>query len=179
MIYDLLVLGHPNLRQKCYDVTEFGTHIVDFLGELRETMRAARGVGLAAPQVDSTLRVAVIEVDGVKFDLVNPVIVSAEGPKTLGEEGCLSIPDVFEMVARSENITLRTHDPKTGEPKTFNIKGFMARAIQHEVDHLDGKLFIDHLGEFKRRAALRAWHNQSKQYPNGIRHLVQPTRRSL
>lgn len=171
MIHDLLVLGHPDLRQKCYDVTEFGESLAGFLKELRDTMRAARGIGLAAPQVGSSFRVAVLEIDDLKIDLVNPKITLALGERTPGEEGCLSIPDVFAMVSRSENLNLTTHDPRTGAPKSFNIKGLMARAIQHEIDHLDGKLFIDHLGEFKRRQVLRKWQHQSKQYPNCIRHL--------
>lgn len=179
MIYDLLVLGHPNLRQYCYDVKEFGQHITDFLKDMRETMRAARGVGLAAPQVDSSLRVAVIEIDEHRLDLVNPIIRIPVSQKVVGEEGCLSIPDCFADVLRPEHIELTTHHPLTGEPKTFEIKGFLARAIQHEVDHLNGRLFIDHLGEFKRRQVLRQWQDKAKQYPNYIRHLGPPSARSL
>jgi peptide deformylase len=136
-----------------------------------ETMEAARGVGLAANQVGVARRVAVIDADGTRFAMVNPVIVEAEGRATV-EEGCLSIPEVFGDVTRPERVVLEALD-RDGQPFRLAAEGLTARAIQHELDHLDGILFLDHLGLMKRKVLLARWKREHKDDTSYIKE-VQP-----
>jgi peptide deformylase len=123
--------------------------------DMFETMYAAKGIGLAAPQVGRTERVAVIDVDGARHVIVNPEIVLREGSQK-GEEGCLSIPDVYADIERAMHVIVRATD-REGAPIEIDATELLARCLQHEIDHLHGKLFIDHLGLLKRRAALKKW----------------------
>ena len=117
-------------------------------------------VGLAANQVGVARRVAVIDADGHRIALINPRIVSAEGRAT-AEEGCLSIPDVFADVGRPEQIVVEALDAD-GKPFRLQVGALAARAIQHEVDHLDGILFLDHLGPVKRKMLLARWKKEHR-----------------
>jgi peptide deformylase len=112
------------------------------LPEMVQAMRAAEGIGLAAPQIGQNLRICVIEIDGVLRYLINPKITSASAEKILFEEGCLSLPGEFFAIERSEQVTVRSLD-ETGRDKKLRARGLLAICIQHELDHLDGVLISD------------------------------------
>jgi peptide deformylase len=146
---DLHLLGSPVLRTRSREVDLVDDAVRRLIDDLFETMDAAKGVGLAANQIGITLRVAVVEAEGQRLAMVNPVLRAPEG-KSKAEEGCLSIPDVYADVNRPERIVLEALD-RDGKPYTLEAEGLLARAIQHEIDHLDGILFIDHLSPLKRQ----------------------------
>ena len=157
------ILRFPDerLRKPGKRVTIFDGELVKLVDDMAETMYSAPGVGLAAPQVDVSLRVFIIDIhagdDDEPSDLrvfVNPEIVARDGEIT-SEEGCLSFPDVREEVRRAERITIRAQDT-TGRPFTLEADGFLAVAIQHEYDHLDGVLLVDHLSLLRRRLVRRS-----------------------
>ena len=157
-VLELRYLGDPLLRRRTLPVETFDDALARFVDDLLETMYSAEGVGLAAPQVGAERRVTVIDVgerrDGTEaIALVNPVIVEARGTVD-SEEGCLSIPGVVETVQRAAEVTVEYRDP-AGERLRIEGTGLLARALQHEIDHLDGILFIDRLGALKRRIAVR------------------------
>jgi peptide deformylase len=173
-ILDLRVLGDPILRQETKVVAEVTDDIRRLIDDMFETMHAAKGIGLAAPQVGRSERVAVVDVEGGKqaIALVNPEIVSSGNETEKSEEGCLSIPDVFGDVERPSTVVVRALD-RNGEP--FEIAGaaLLARCMQHEIDHLHGKLFIDHLSILKRRSALSKWSKAKARYPGFVRRLTE------
>lgn len=149
----LLILEYPDprLRTKATAVAEVDDGIRSLVTDLFETMYAAPGIGLAATQVDIHLRILVTDVSEERDDphcLINPEILSQEGEISY-EEGCLSVPDVFEPVDRAERIRVRAMD-QTGELREFDAEGLFAICIQHEIDHLEGKLFVDYLSALKR-----------------------------
>ena len=158
MIRPIRVYPDPVLRVRCPEVSRFDEELARLLADMVETMHAAPGVGLAAPQVGVEQRVAVVDLSvgrdpGSVLVLVNPVIENAEGAE-VDVEGCLSIPELTEKVPRPERLTVSAADP-TGERRTFAAEGFLARAICHEIDHLDGILFVDHLRGLRRERAKR------------------------
>ena len=146
--------GDPVLRQRAAEVKEFDGTLASLLDEMRETMKAYNGVGLAANQVGVLQRVLIVDVpreDGPRqrYVLINPVIERRSGT-IKGEEGCLSIPGIWEEVTRSKKITVRAVDEQ-GKPFEIEADDYLARAIQHEVDHLDGVLFVDRLSALKKQ----------------------------
>jgi peptide deformylase len=157
-LLDIYVLGAPILREETVPVTDTGPELQKLVDDMFETMYAAKGIGLAAPQVGRTERVAVIDVDGARHVIINPEIVLREGSQK-GEEGCLSIPDVYADVERAMHVIVRARD-REGAPIEIDATELLARCLQHEIDHLHGKLFIDHLGLLKKRAALKKWEKQ-------------------
>jgi peptide deformylase len=157
-LLDIYVLGAPILREETRPVTEVGPEFQKLVDDMFETMYAAKGIGLAAPQVGRTERVAVIDVEGAKHVIVNPEIVAREGSQK-GEEGCLSIPDVYADIERAMRVIVRAQD-RYGAPIEVDATELLARCLQHEIDHLHGKLFIDYLGLLKKRAALKKWEKQ-------------------
>jgi peptide deformylase len=167
---DIRVLGDPILRQDTEPVAEVTDELRQLIEDMFITMYAAEGIGLAAPQVGRTERLAVVDVEGAKYVLINPEILTREG-SARAEEGCLSIPDVFGEVERPQRITVRALDV---EGREFELAAdeLLARAIQHEIDHLHGKLFLDYLGVFKRRSALAQWDKLKKDYPGLIRKVI-------
>ena len=151
--------GDPVLRQRAAEVTEFDGTLNALLEEMRETMKAYNGVGLAANQVGVLQRVAVVDVpreEGPRerYVLINPVIESRSGT-IKGEEGCLSIPGIWEDVRRAGHVEVEGLDEQ-GRAVSVAAEGFLARALQHEVDHLDGVLFVDRLSPLKRQFLRRA-----------------------
>jgi peptide deformylase len=154
-LLDIYVLGAPILREETRPVTDVGPALQKLIDDMFETMYAAKGIGLAAPQVGRTERVTVIDVEGARHVLVNPQIVLREGSQT-GEEGCLSIPDIYADVERAMRVVVKAQD-REGKPIELDTTELLARCIQHEIDHLHGKLFIDYLGLLKKRAALKKW----------------------
>ena len=148
------IYGDPVLRQKAREIREFDDSLRALVTDLYETMHAYLGVGLAANQVGVAQRVFVVDVplaDGShdRFAVVNPVISERKG-KQVDEEGCLSMPGINEDVQRALSVRLRGSD-EHGRPIDRVVEGFLARAIQHETDHLDGVLFTDRLSPLRRQ----------------------------
>ncbi|MGE5618019.1 MAG: peptide deformylase [Sphingomonadaceae bacterium] len=139
----IVLLGDPVLRQKAKRVTRFDPSIQQLIDDMIETLRAAPGLGLAAPQVGVLLRVVVIDVDDKITILCNPEITEMEGEYE-PEEGCLSIPGYVANVKRALKVTVKARNRRGKEIK-IKADGLLAHVIQHEVDHLDGILFIDRL----------------------------------
>ena len=175
-ILDIRVLGDPILREETKPVEVVSDDIRALARSMFETMDLARGIGLAAPQVGRNERIAVIGVDQQRFVIVNPEIVDAESKTAKAEEGCLSIPDVYGDVERPARVRVRALDLGG---KSFEVEAgdLLARCLQHEIDHLHGKLFIDYLSVLKRRSALAKWSKEKQKYPGFIRKLESdPTR---
>jgi peptide deformylase len=172
------MFGDPVLRQKARPVTTFDDALRALIADLRDTMTAYEGVGLAANQVGVTSRVLVVDVpidDGgrAQYAIANPVITQRSGSET-GEEGCLSIPSIYEDVSRSARVTVRGQDGY-GQPLELEATGYLARALQHEVDHLDGVLFIDRLSPLKRQFLKKALEALARgELPEGYRSPAQP-----
>jgi peptide deformylase len=168
-LLDIHVLGSPVLRQETSPVAAVTDEVRRLIDDMFETMYAARGIGLAAPQVGRLERVAVVHVDGDRYALVNPEIVQREGAAR-GEEGCLSIPEIYGDVERATRAVVRALDR---DGVSFEVDGtdLLARCLQHEIDHLHGKLFIDHLSVLKRRAAMAKWATLKVDYPDNLRKL--------
>jgi peptide deformylase len=156
----LHLLGSPVLRQHSPEVKTIDDEIRRLVDDLFETMDAAKGIGLAANQVGIARRVAVVDVDGDRFAMIDPRIVEAEG-RASAEEGCLSIPDIYADVTRPDRVVVEALDAE-GNPYRKEATGLKARAIQHEIDHLDGILFLDHLSLIKRQMLLARWRREHK-----------------
>ena len=138
----IVQFGDDTLRRVCRPVDTINKNVLTLLDDMAETMRAADGVGLAAPQVGILRRIAVIEVEpGELIELINPKIVAMAGEQE-GSEGCLSLPGQFGMVKRPKYVTVRATD-RHGKEFEMNGTDLLARAFCHEIEHLDGKLFID------------------------------------
>jgi peptide deformylase len=167
-ILDIRVLGDPVLRKPTKHVAEVTDELRKLIADMFETMYAAEGIGLAAPQVGRTERLAVVDVEGAKFVLINPEILATEGEPDKAEEGCLSIPDIYGDVVRPFTVTFRAMDQHGREYEATGSE-LLGRCIQHEVDHLDGKLFLDYLSPLKRKAAMSKWEKSKGQYPGFIR----------
>jgi len=153
MIYPIVKFGNPVLEKPAEKVTAFDEELKKLIDDMFESMYAARGVGLAAPQIGISRRIAVVDVTfkedpNAKLVLINPEVIHKEGRHTQSE-GCLSIPEFRENVSRARVVTIRAQD-LTG--KVFEKTGddLLARAFQHETDHLNGKLYISHISALKR-----------------------------
>jgi peptide deformylase len=150
------LLGSPVLREQSSEVGTVDAAVRQLVNDLFDTMRADDGIGLAANQVGIARRVAVVEVsDEPSVVLIDPVIVERTG-QVRGEEGCLSIPDIFGDVDRAQRVVVETTDLE-GQRIKVEASDLRARAIQHEIDHLDGILFLDHLSPLKRRMLMKKW----------------------
>jgi peptide deformylase len=176
-ILDIRVLGDPILRQATTPVTAMTDELRRLIADMFDTMHHARGIGLAAPQVGRTERLAVVEVDDERFVLINPDVVERDG-RAKGEEGCLSIPDIYADVERPKTVTVRALDEDL-QPYEIEASDLLARCIQHEIDHLDGKLFLDYLSVLKRTAALAKWKLEQGKYPGYIRRVSLETPEEL
>ena len=139
----ILVVGNPVLRQKAKRVSQFDRNLQRLIDDMIETMRAAPGVGLAGPQVGIPLRLAVIEVDDKITVIINPEIVKRSGEVEL-DEGCLSVPGYWGKLTRSEHVTVKARN-RDGREFRVSADGLLAQALQHEIDHLDGLLYIDRM----------------------------------
>ena len=154
MVRTILKYGEPILEEAAEPVTDFDTpDLKNLIADMWETMYAAKGVGLAAPQIGYSKRISVIDTsigedETKKIVIINPEIIAREGKQT-GEEGCLSIPGFREPVTRANKVTIRAQNEK-GEPIELNSEELLARAFEHEIDHLNGILFIKHLSALKR-----------------------------
>ena len=158
-VRSLHLLGSPLLRQRATPVARVDDTVRQLVDDLFETMRAAKGVGLAANQVGIAQRVAVVDVGEEQpppLVLINPVIVDRSPQTEIGEEGCLSIPEIFGEVERPVRVVVEALD-RDGKSYRADVGGYKARAVQHEIDHLDGVLFLDHLSAVKRTLLVAKW----------------------
>jgi len=164
-LLEIITLPHPTLRRKAHKVTEFGPELQTVVDDMVETMRQSPGVGLAAPQVNVPLRIIVVEYGSDESDedeeapkklytVINPEITRASPETVLGTEGCLSVPGIVGEVERIEALTVKGLS-RRGQPITIKAKGWLARIFQHEIDHLDGIIFVDR--------ATRVWSGQESQ----------------
>jgi peptide deformylase len=160
----ILEYPDPRLRKTAKPVVAVDDAVRQLSADLLETMYAAKGIGLAATQVDVHRRVLVIDVSEDRnqpLTLINPEIVHAEG-RGPGEEGCLSVPDIYDKVQRATHIRVRALG-LDGQPFEMDAEGLLAVCIQHEMDHLEGKLFVDYLSELKRQLIRRRLEKERKQ----------------
>ena len=151
-ILDILHFPDPRLRNKAKPVKQVDDAVRQFVDDMLETMYQAPGIGLAATQVNDPRRVVVIDISEDQSDplcLINPEILQREGIEDM-DEGCLSVPGIYERVTRADKIRVRALN-RQGEICEFDAEGLLAVCIQHELDHLDGKLFIDYLSNLKRQ----------------------------
>jgi len=136
---------NEDLRKVSREVKNINQHIITLLDDMKDTVYAEYGGGLAAPQIGVLRRIAVVDFDDEYYEMINPKILKASG-EVIEEEGCLSVPDIWGPVARPENITVSYMD-RNGEEHEIDVSGFMARIFCHEIDHLDGILFVDKMIE--------------------------------
>jgi len=153
-ILEIIKLGHPILGQKAEPVKEINAKLIELAHNMIETMHAAPGLGLSAPQVEMSKRLITVDLSiGERQDdlivLFNPEILFREG-KVIREEGCLSVPEVYEKIARPQKVIIKGLDLE-GKEKRIEAVDLLARVFCHEIDHLDGKLFIDRLSPLKRQ----------------------------
>jgi peptide deformylase len=171
-ILPIRVLGDPVLREDTKPVRSdaFTPELQQLIDDMFETMHAAHGVGLAAPQVGRSERLTVMDVHDQQYVLINPEIVEREGT-IKWEEGCLSIPELYADVNRSARVVVEALDR---EGHAIRVEGteLLGVCLQHEIDHLHGKLFIDHLSLLKRKKLLDEWEDEKKHYPGLIRIVV-------
>jgi len=172
----LHVLGSPVLRQHSEEVKTVDDEVRRLIEDMFETMDASKGVGLAANQVGVARRVAVVDADGDRFAMIDPVIIETEGRST-AEEGCLSIPDIYGDVTRPERVVIQALDTE-GNSFQKEATGLKARAIQHEIDHLDGILFLDHLSLIRRQMLLARWRREHKEDTGFTREVSAASSRS-
>jgi peptide deformylase len=147
----ILEFPDPRLRTRAQPVVEFDAELGTVIDDMLETMYAAPGIGLAATQIDFHRRLIVIDISETRSEpvvLINPEILSREGEAS-GEEGCLSVPGIFDEVKRAAKVRVRAQD-RNGAVYERDCEGLLAVCVQHEMDHLDGRLFVDHLSELKR-----------------------------
>ena len=152
-ILEILTIGHPVLAQKAEKIEDINQVILDLAENMVFTMYSAPGIGLAAPQINHSLRLITADLSiGEKSDgllvLINPELIEKEGKEVL-EEGCLSVPGINEKIARPFRVSVRGTD-LNGKEKIVEAEGLLARVLCHEIDHINGKLFIEHLSPLKR-----------------------------
>ena len=155
-LLSILHFPDPRLRETSHAVNEINDEVRQFIDDMFETMYDAPGVGLAAPQVNRHERIIVIDITEDRTQpmcLINPVILSQDGVEVM-EEGCLSVPTVYEKVKRAKQIRVKYQDRDGNEQET-QADGLLAVCIQHEIDHLDGKLFVDYLSSLKKSRAIK------------------------
>ncbi len=167
-----MLLGEKVLRVPGVEVEAFDDELRALVDDMLETMYYSEGIGLAAPQIGVSLRVCVLDLrdeddpEGGRWVFVNPVVAESSDEKEKAPEGCLSIPEMEDVVTRAARVTVRGFDAE-GEAIVVVAVGLLARALQHEIDHLDGVLFIDRLSAFKRRALLKKWKKSQQEGAKG------------
>jgi len=162
-IRNILHYPDPRLRTHAKPVAEVDAEVRQLIDDMAETMYDAPGIGLAATQIDVHLRVVVIDISKERNQLhvfVNPEILSTEGEETM-EEGCLSVPGFYESVTRAEKISLKALG-RDDQPFEMEVDGMLAVCIQHEVDHLIGKVFVDYLSRLKQRRIQKKLEKQQR-----------------
>lgn len=173
------MLGADVLRRPAEEIMEIDERLRETVADMFETMYEAEGIGLAGPQVGISRRVIVVDVreeHTEPFALVNPKIVERGGPREKAEEGCLSIPGVSALVERDATVVVEGLS-EAGEPMRIEADGLLARCLLHEIDHLDGVLFIDHLSPLKRNMLLKKYRTLAAQAEDAGRKAARPARR--
>jgi peptide deformylase len=172
-IRTILEFPDQRLRTRARPVTKFDAELGKLIDDMLETMYAAPGIGLAASQVDVHERVLVIDISDNRDEpraFINPEILSREGEAET-EEGCLSVPGIFDGVVRAAKVRVRWQD-RTGAVSEEDFEGMMAVCIQHEMDHLDGKLFVDYLSDLKRQRIRKKLEKERKQRAGRAREVA-------
>jgi len=169
-LLEIMVFGNPVLTQKASEIEDIDEDVYRLAQNMLHTMHAAPGIGLAAPQVNHSIRLITIDLSvGEKVDdviiLINPEIVSSDGEQIM-EEGCLSVPEINEKVSRPARVVVKGIDIE-GNERTIESSGLLARALCHEIDHLNGKLFIDHLSPLKKDIIKRKLRKQLDKDTSG------------
>ena len=163
-ILNILHFPDPRLRKKAEPIEEVTDDIRQLADDMLETMYDAPGIGLAANQVNVQKRLIVIDISEDKSEpliLINPEILDKQGEREY-EEGCLSVPEAYETVVRAHTVTIKAVN-RDGEPFEFSAEGLLATCVQHEIDHLDGKLFVDYLSNLKRERIKKRLEKHQKQ----------------
>ena len=166
-VLDILIAPHPVLKTKAKPVEKVDARIAKLMDDMVDTMYAANGIGLAAPQIGLSERVIVVDVHEKDekpnpIRLANPEIVWTSEERAPCEEGCLSIPELYAEVVRPKAVRVRYLDEKN-QPREIEADGMLATCLQHEIDHLDGVLFVDHLSTLKRGMIMRKLQKQQRQ----------------
>lgn len=172
---DIIIAPDPRLKRKCAAVERVDAATAQLMADMLETMYAAPGIGLAAPQVGVTKRIIVVDPAGdngppAPLKMANPEIIWSSDEKKQHEEGCLSLPQEYDMVERPDKIRVRYAD-ENNATQEIEADGLLSVVIQHEMDHLEGVLFVDHISSLKRGIILR---RLSKQKKFGKRHAMEP-----
>lgn len=158
MIYPIVMYGDPVLRQRAKDIPQ-GTDVKQLIADMFETMDAANGIGLAAPQIGKAIRLFIVDGTGLEDEpgmedfkkaFINPQVVDETGTPWEFEEGCLSIPNIREKISRKEKVKIKYFD-EDWNLKEEDFDGMKARIIQHEYDHIEGKMFVDYLSSLKKK----------------------------
>ena len=163
---NILHFPDPRLRNVAQPVEQVDDSVRQLIDDMFETMYAAPGIGLAATQVNVARRIIVIDISEERDQplcLINPQISALDGVEEM-EEGCLSVPGVYEKVQRAERVSVKALD-RQGEPVEFQADGLLAVCIQHEIDHLDGKLFVDYLSQLKRTRIRKKLEKEQRMAP--------------
>jgi peptide deformylase len=163
-ILNILHFPDARLRKKAEPIEEVTDDIRQLADDMLETMYDAPGIGLAANQVNVQKRLIVIDISEDKSEpliLINPEILDKQGEREY-EEGCLSVPEAYETVVRADTVTIKAVN-RDGEPFEFSAEGLLATCVQHEIDHLDGKLFVDYLSNLKRERIKKRLEKHQKQ----------------
>lgn len=164
-IHTILYLPDARLRDVAKPVVHFDEQLQTLIDDMFETMYDARGVGLAAPQIGVSLRLSVVDITGDKQNqmvIINPEIIASEGKQKF-EEGCLSVPGAYDTVIRAEKVTVKALD-RHGNPFEIKAEGLLAECLQHEIDHMNGKLFVDLLSPLKKAMARKKLEKFKRQH---------------
>jgi peptide deformylase len=177
MVREILIWPDPILKKKAASVAKVDASTRELINDMFETMYAADGVGLAAPQVGVLQRVIVLDTtprqpESKPIAMVNPEIIAMEGETTY-TEGCLSLPGEAEDVERAAKVTVRFLSPE-GEPQELACEGLLAIAVQHETDHLDGTVFVDHISTLKRELIRKRMKKLKAERAEPAEHTAQP-----
>ncbi len=179
-IRTILEFPDPRLRTRAQPVTVFDDELGTLIDDMLETMYRAPGIGLAATQVDVHKRVIVIDISeerNAPFVVINPEILAREG-EARGEEGCLSVPNIFDEIKRATKIRLRWHD-RDGQLREEEFADMLAVCVQHEMDHLEGRLFVDYLSDLKRERIRKKLDKERKERAAQAPEMRSGTRRAL
>ncbi|MDO8470458.1 MAG: peptide deformylase [bacterium] len=152
----VIIYGNPVLKKRAKEVEEITRDMRNLIPHMIRVMRECKGVGLAAPQIDISQRVIIVQGPKKPLGFFNPRILKKSKTTQVGEEGCLSIPGLFINVKRAKEVEVECQDSK-GEKVRMKASGLIARIFQHEIDHLEGKLIIDHVPFWKRSSVLKEW----------------------
>jgi len=163
---NVLIIPNESLRVKSAVVTDFDENLHLFLDQMYETVKAQDGYGIAAPQVSKNVRVCVVEYDNVKYEIINPIIVEASGKSSM-KEGCLSVPGYSEFVERAKRVKIQ-YQNRFGELQELVAENEFSHVVQHEIDHLDGILYLDRLSSLKKQI-FRKWFSKKLKFAEQIR----------